>query len=342
MFEPLDNMSLKEVLNAQQAFRTWREATLRLQRVRGSLVWSEVGGRRYLMRSSYSPAGKRIQRSLGPESLETQAIMSDFHASRMRLTESARHLRDVLDKHAAICRALRLGRVPLLVARIIRAVDDAGFLGGGLRVLGTNALYAFEAAAGIWFNGAIAATEDIDFLLDGRAGLIFAGTMTEDGSASFLSLLKKVDRSFERTNARFRAANRDGFLVDLIQPLREPVMTFPTLAISAALDDLSAVEIEGLVWHENAPAFEAVALDASGLPVRIVTSDPRVFAAHKLWLSKRLDREAGRRPRDQAQARAVANVCTQYFQHLPYRAEDLRMLPEVVFEAAKPLFASGA
>jgi hypothetical protein len=36
--------------------------------------------------------------------------------------------------------------------------------------------------------------------------------------------------------------------------------------------------------------------------------DPRVWAAHKLWLSKRNDREPIKRRRDEAQARAVGSL----------------------------------
>jgi hypothetical protein len=305
------------------------------------MVWSEVGGRRYLMRSSYAADGKRVQRSLGPETPETQAIKVDFDTSRARLSQRANQLLDVVNRHAAICRALRLGRVPMLAARIIRAVDGAGLLGCGLRVLGTNALHAYEAAAGITFGSEIASTEDIDFLVDARAGLLLGGAVTELQSGSFLQLLQRVDRSFERTNAHFRAVNRDGFLVDLIQPLRRPAGISPTMAISPEARDLLAVEIEGLEWHRNAPPFEAVALDTAGGPLRIVTSDPRVFSAHKLWLSRRTDREPARQRRDRAQAEAVAKVTAQYFRHLPYRTDELRMLPEELVRMAEPLFRSG-
>ena len=73
--------------------------------------------------------------------------------------------------------------------------------------------------------------------------------------------------------------------------------------------------------------------------MRIVTTDPRVWAAHKLWLSKRPDREPLKRRRDEAQARAIGSLVAQYLPHLPYAAEELRMLPKPVFEEAAPLFS---
>ena len=76
-----------------------------------------------------------------------------------------------------------------------------------------------------------------------------------------------------------------------------------------------------------------------GEPCRIVATDPRVWAAHKLWLSKRADREALKRRRDDAQARAVGRLVADYLPHLPYAAEQMRMLPKAVFEEAAPLFS---
>jgi hypothetical protein len=93
---------------------------------------------------------------------------------------------------------------------------------------------------------------------------------------------------------------------------------------------------------ESAPAFEVVAIDERGGPLRIVATDPRVFAAHKLWMSRQPDREPIKRKRDSAQAEAVAQIVAQYLTHLPFAAEDLRMIPRDLFEDARPLFDSQA
>jgi hypothetical protein len=95
-----------------------------------------------------------------------------------------------------------------------------------------------------------------------------------------------------------------------------------------------AAEIEGLAWHENAPSFEAVAIDERGEPLRIVATDPRVWAALKLWLSNRKDREPLKRRHDEAQARIVARLVVQYMPHLPFASEELRMLPKDVVDDA--------
>ena len=228
-----------------------------------------------------------------------------------------------------------------MAARILRALDNHGLLGhglrvigthalyayeAGLRVIGTHALYAYEAVAGVHFDAAVLATEDVDLLIDARTGMTFV-TSDEVDRASLLHILRGVDRSFERARTQYRAINGSGYWVDLVTPMRQPPWGVAAASVGNDVEDLVAAEIEGLIWHENAPAFDAVAIDVRGEPVPMITSDPRVFAAHKHWLSGRSDREPNKRRRDAEQARLVAALVAESFGHLPFAAKDLRMLP---------------
>lgn len=62
-----------------------------------------------------------------------------------------------------------------------------------------------------------------------------------------------------------------------------------------------------------------------------------VWAAHKLWLSRRADREPLKR-HDAAQAEAVGALVADYLTHLPFDDEQLRMLPKEVVDSTAPLF----
>jgi hypothetical protein len=85
-----------------------------------------------------------------------------------------------------------------LGAKIVRALDRAGMLGSDIRVIGTNAIYAYEAAAGVRVDPGLTSTEDIDLSLDARGGLTFVAS--ENVSyPSLLQLLRKIDHSFERS-----------------------------------------------------------------------------------------------------------------------------------------------
>ena len=327
----------RELVNTQQRHAAYREAQERANAYRGSMVWTKLKGREYLIRSAYTKSGQRRQTSLGLRSKETETIKQEFDRDRAEAQCRLWNLKDVIARESAINRALGLGRIPIIGAKIIRNLNKAAMLGSGHRVLGTNAIYAYEAAAGVRIDPGLTTTEDIDLLFDTHGGLIFAAN--EDLSqASLLQLLRKIDRSFARSIQIFRAVNDDGYLVDLINPLRNPPWTNNGQQVGADAGDLLAAEIEGLAWQESAPPFEAIAIDERGEPCRIVATDPRVWAAHKLWFSQRQDRERIERRRDEFQARTVARLVAEYMPHLPYDSAQLKMLPKPVFDQAAPLF----
>lgn len=78
-------------------------------------------------------------------------------------------------------------------------------------------------------------------------------------------------------------------------------------------------------WLVNAPKLDIVAVDENGQPVPFRVPDPRAFALHKAWLSQQLNREPLKKPRDLAQARAVAQLVREYMPHLSF-AEALTSL----------------
>jgi hypothetical protein len=334
----LNNDQRREFVNTQQRYSAWRAARSRLSETRGSMVWQTKKGADYLMRSYYDKSGERKQRSLGVRSQETELLKSEFERSRDEAKARFTEIDAVMSRQAAVNRALVLGRVPMTSARIIRALDDIGALGSGIRVVGTHAIYAYEAAAGVMVDAAITTTGDIDLLFDSRGGLRFV--VSEDISErSLMTVLQSVDKSFERTSQAFRAENAEGYMVDLIKPMRNPPWKADIAQLGAnGQDDLVASEIEGLVWLENAPAFEAIAIDERGFPLRIVAADPRVWAAHKHWISKRADREPIKRRRDAEQAIAVAGIVREYLTYLPFDAGELKMLPKDVVKQAAGLF----
>jgi hypothetical protein len=91
--------------------------------------------------------------------------------------------------------------------------------------------------------------------------------------------------------------------------------------------DLRAAEIEHLDWLSNSPVFDAVVIADNGLPAKMAVPDPRYFAAHKLALSRRTDREAIKKHRDARQAREVIRLTAQYFPQMSFADGDLQVLP---------------
>lgn len=338
LFHELNNDQRREKVNSDQRFAALGSATAKAERYRGSMVWQVVKGEQYLAHSYYAASGVRRQKSLGRRSPEAERLKDEWEQAREEAKATLQAMRETITRQSAINRVLGLGRVPLIAARVIRALDASGLLGHGIRIVGTNAIYAYEAAAGVSVDPGIAATQDIDLLLDARQTLQMATAEAVEAN-SLLGLLQSVDKSFARTAEQFRAINRDGYIVDLIRPLRNPPWTSERERVGDTADDLVSVAIEGLSWHENAPPFEAIAIDEKGAPLRIVATDPRVFAAHKLWMSKQPGREPLKRRRDAAQAQAVGAIVATHLPHLPYESGQLKMIPADIFERAAQLFS---
>ena len=338
LFAQLNNDQSREMINARQRYQAWREAAARQRGYRGSMVWAQVNGAEYLVRSYYDENNKRRQKSLGRRDAGSEAIKAAFDLERQNAETSRKRLDESLDRQAAVNRALGLNRVPWIAAAALRLLDKRGLLGAGIRVAGTNALFAYEAACGVQFDAEITATSDIDLLFDARRRLFLIGDADFE-TRNLIDLLKLADRSFRRAERTYAAVNDDGYIVELIKPQRTPPWVNDRPAIGDA-DDLQAAEIESLVWLENAPAFEQPAIDQRGYPVRIVAPDPRVFAIHKHWLSKRPNRDGTKRQRDFQQAMAVATLVKTQLQHLPFDPAELRMLPKAVVDEALEAFSA--
>ncbi len=201
---------------------------------------------------------------------------------------------------APVNRALGLGRIPTIAARILRELDHEGLLASHIIVAGTNALYAYEAATGTVLPTEHVATTDADLLWDTKQSLLLAATgVRREG---IMGILRRVDRSFV-ADYGFNARNDNGYIVDLLCPETDDLTTMKAGA------DLEATPMAGTEWLLAAPQFEQTIIGEDGRPLRIVVPEPRTFALHKLWVSKRDDRDPLKRPRDAAHARVVADWC---------------------------------
>jgi hypothetical protein len=97
-----------------------------------------------------------------------------------------------------------------------------------------------------------------------------------------------------------------------------------------------AVGINGLQWLVNAPKIEETVIGSDGMPILIACIDPRAFALHKLWLSRRKDRNPAQRPRDAEQAVTVAALVLAYL-NLSFESRDLSALPKELRQLAPEL-----
>jgi hypothetical protein len=304
----------RQYIDAVSTFEAYEEALTEAFKVRGGMYWhkgpASAPDHTYLVRTSASGSEK----SLGPRSLETEAVYASFQQQKKLAEERLAGLADALAKHKRMNRALRVGRVAPLIVEILNrlAVNN---LSEHFRVIGTHALYAYESAAGVTFEDGAVATRDIDLLWDVRKRVAFATALSRVDS-SMLGVLRKVDPTFRvRNSQKYTAINKDGFEVDIIR--REQVADDPhPIRLSDDEEDFWVAQAPRAQELLDSPQFSAVIVATNGDMARMNTLDPMAFIRFKQWMSTLSDRDALKRRRDALQAKAVEDVLHEYLPHL--------------------------
>lgn len=317
-------------LDTVQLYEAYIDAFRASRSYRGGMHWKKSKGKAYLFRSrDRFGYGK----SLGPRSPETERILRDFRHGKERSQNRLRALKERLKEQARFCRAVQIQRVHRTVAGILRVLDQYGLMGRNLCVIGTNALFAYEAAAGVFVDRPVLATRDMDLLWDIQARLKLV-TVGDQPPPGLIDILRKSDRSFAlNVGQRFRAVNNEGYLVDLVKPEPKNIMAAERRRFGEA-GDLEAVEIRNLQWLLSSPKFKHVVIGEDGYPAMMTCPDPRAFALHKIWLSKRADRDPLKITRDRHQAHTVAYLLARYMPQYRFTSNELKMFPKRVFDLA--------
>jgi hypothetical protein len=326
----LTNQQRLHQVNTEQLFENYRTALVHAESYVYGMRWKKVRDKEYLFKDHDRQGNGK---SLGPRSAETEAVLASFSAGRSLAKARLKLIQEKVQEQARLNKALRLNRVPRVVARVLRELDRAG-LHDSFTVIGTQSLYAYETAGGAHFLLELLASGDVDLLYDTRQKLTVVSEKL-DGHG-LLGLLKKADKTFECVRENdYRAANAGQFMVDLVIAERG-MNTAESITFSES--DLVATEVPGLQWLLNSPKLEAIAIDEDGWPVPMRVPDPRAFALHKAWLSGLSTREVIKKPRDLDQAKAVAQLVQEEMPHLPFDNSltslhgDVRKMLTVLFQ----------
>jgi len=296
----------RQYIDAVAVFEALEEALEEAAQVRGGMYWHagppSSPDAKYLVRTT--PAG--AETSLGPRTAALEAIYGRFTQRKRESAERVSGLQAALLQQQRLNRALRVGRVdPLVVALLNRLANTK--LSEHFRVVGTHALYAYEAAAGVRLDAEALATHDIDLLWDTRKRIIFSTQLARLDS-SMLGVLKKVDASFRiRKSQKYTAVNKDGFEVDIIRLERVGDDPHP-VKLSDDDEDFWVVQAHRANLLLDSSGFSAVIVASNGTMTRMNTVHPATFVAFKRWMSTQSEREAMKRRRDALQADTVQEL----------------------------------
>lgn len=301
----LDPDAARQYIDARAAFLELERTKKGALQYRGGMVWKTVDAKEYLVRTSTTGG----QKSLGRRSAETEAMYNNFTSRKQTVEERLAGLKAAVAKHERMNRALRVGRMPNIAVNILARLAQAG-LGEFFRIVGTHALYAYEAAAGVRFASEITSTRDIDLLWDTRKRLTFMQRLLQD-SPSMLAALQKVDKTFEVIeDQKYTAINKDGFEVDIIRRIAKEGDPHP-IRLSAAEEDFWVVQAKRADELMNAPEFAEVVVAQNGTMALLTTIHPGVFVNFKRWMAQEPDRDPLKRRRDLLQADAVELVLNE-------------------------------
>lgn len=300
----------RQYIDASSAFSAWEAARKAAAEVKGGMLWKRQDGGEYLIRTSHTNS----QKSLGPRSEATTKIFEDFMRRKEQAELRLADLTATLDRHKRLNRALMVGRAPNLLIEILNRLYKSG-LAEHFTVIGTHALYAYEATAGVRFRESALATQDVDLLWDTRKRLVFLTQMSNLGT-SMLELIRKVDKTFQlREDQKYTAVNSQGFEIDIIR--REATEGDPhPLKMTDADDEFYAVQARRAGSLLAGPRFSSLVVATNGAMARMNTISPRAFAKFKRWMAETVDRDPLKKQRDLLQAELVEALVEEYLPHL--------------------------
>jgi hypothetical protein len=324
-FEPIQQETLARAVQAHQAYLSALKAS---QPLRGGMHWKKISGKEYLYKYR-DRFGHGV--SLGARSPETERLFAQFGRERRDSAAQLHSRRERLATATRFCRAALIHRVPETVIRIVRRLECSGPLGASLRVIGAQALHAYEFAAEVF----IEAPKDSPFWWEAAQKLTLAAA-TPVPPADLLRLLCQADRSFRRLPGNgFQAANKAGFLVKFMRP---PAFRAATkLARPDAPKPAVPAESGDLIALLGAPKFSQVVIGKRGAPATMVVPDPRALALQKLWLSQQEDREPAKRNQDRLQALALAELILRFLPQYYFFSSQLNLFPPEVVRHAEGL-----
>lgn len=307
----------RQLQNLLQFYETWKDVSRSFAQLPGGMYWRVINSKEYLYKY-VTNTGVKQSTSIGPKTPQTEAIAEDFQQAKQDLQERLDAIEGRINTLAPIMRVLNLPAIDETAGKILRALDQADYLGKNLLVIGTYAITAYEMTAETRFAEGFDATEDLDFTIVVDP----ANPGDSDFPRRLLLTLKEVDKSFVVSPSSPKTVvNKNGYRVDLL------ISNDLAPAMQRAVP-WKPEALEGQEWLALGTPVRQVLVDFSGWPVFLTSPDPRYFALHKLWLSQRPKRmREGKAPKDAAQGKMLLKATQKFMPHYAIDDEFARALP---------------
>ncbi len=293
--------------NLEAAYEQWLDARQQLAVMPISLYWQTKTNGDYLgVKQNSNDPGTTV----GPRSDATEAQFAQFTQVKTELKARVAQSDASIAERAAQYRALRLPPLPDRQGEILRSLDMAQLLRHDVMVVGTNAFVAYSLLCNARFPTGVEETEDFDLAWCRGSGVSLTRLMPTASGApprlSLLNVLQGMDASY-RINPRkpYQAVNAGNYEVELL--LAPSLAPLPK---SEAFEPM--VSLHEQEWLLKGRPVSVVVATIRQRACPLYVPDPRWMALHKLWLARKPERNALKRPKDQRQGDVLLSAC-RYF-----------------------------
>ena len=300
---PLSDNAVRQVIDSTTVFDELVRVQAQARPYAGGMYWKRQKDYQYLVKTQPDNRQQRI----GPRTPETERVFEEFTARKSEIEARLKSLQGALRDAERMNKALKAGRVPATVVSVLQTIENAG-LGKHFTVVGTNALYAYETAAGVRIVQGALATQDVDLLWDARKRVRFLTDLVKLDT-SMLKVLQRADPTFQRKEGHNETAiNAKGFEVDFLR--RQPEGDDPhPFRFSDDEGDLWPIQAMRASVLTDAPRFDHVVISATGRMTLMRTIVPEAFVEFKRWMAEKApQRPEPKRRRDRRQADIVQKL----------------------------------
>ncbi len=295
----MDESAIEHLQAATRSYLQLQDAKAAMARRNFRLEWRETGGAPCLHK--YAQNGELIK-DFGPRSDALNALKEKFDLDAVNQRELLDRSERALRTATGLNLARGMGRVPSIAVKILEVLWQRQLMAYYL-VIGTYAMYAYEAAAGVVFDEPTMATNDVDLLYNVDKKMKFAELVKD--KTTMLEVLQEADPTFERDEEQKESAtNKDFFAVDVLRQ-EAPERFGDAFSISGVDGDLYPVQAKRAGHLLGAPKFEQVVVGIDGAMTLMKTIDPKTFADFKAWMASLPDREPLKKIRDKLQSEAI-------------------------------------
>lgn len=250
----------------------------------------------------------QVVRDFGPRTEPLQRMVSSYETRRADAQSVHAHWQAERGRVQNLNRARQVGRLlqtPVKVLEVLEVLRRHGIM-DCYTVIGTYAMYAYEAAAGVVFDEPTMATNDVDLFYTADTQMRLAALVFSP--LSMVDVLREADPTFDRNEDQKESAmNSAGFSVDFLR--REETEQFTeAYSISGMEGDIYPVKARRSSKFLGSPVFEQVVIAVDGSMTMMRTIDPRTFMEFKQWMSVQKDRDPLKRGRDHLQALAIGQL----------------------------------